>query len=94
MRGSGKSKEERGRLEVDAAEEKEDVENAEKLRARREVGFERREVWTSLESIMLTGCCLMYNADSGGGLLDLDLCLYGTYRIVLGLELGGNFLVP
>lgn len=81
MRGSGKSKEERGRLEVDAVEEKEDVENAEKLRARREVGFERREVWTSLESIMLTGCCLMYNADSRGGLL---IAGYGFVCLCLG----------
>jgi hypothetical protein len=49
-RGSGRSKDERGR--VDAEEEVLEVENAEKLRARRKEGLERRDVWTSLDSII------------------------------------------
>jgi hypothetical protein len=50
VRGSGRSKEERGRVEVE--EEKEEVDKLEKLRARSEDGLQRREVWTSLGSIM------------------------------------------
>jgi hypothetical protein len=66
LRGSGRSKEERGRVDVE--EEKEEVDKLEKLRERSEDGLQRREVWTSFDSIMiaLVGDGIVSNDDEIG----------------------------